>query len=149
MQSMKRTAQAGFTLIELLIVVAIIGILAAIAVPAYQDYVAKSQVSEAMSLMDGLKTSVGEVKHNEGVFDNADSGTNGIPDEDSVQGNYISKVNVTDGVITATFGNTAHKKLTDPSAKTIKLSPVDMGGSIKWNCKRDTLDAKYAPKNCT
>ena len=85
---MKR--QSGFTLIELMIVVAIIGILAAIALPAYQDYTARSQVSEAMSLASGLKIQVADIYADEGALTNADSGVGGIPAAADVTGKYVN-----------------------------------------------------------
>ncbi|MEP4371317.1 MAG: pilin, partial [Alloalcanivorax venustensis] len=87
-----KQVQKGFTLIELMIVVAIIGILAAVAIPAYQDYTARAQVTEAMNLMGGLKTTVTEIYTTEGSFADADSGSSGIPAATDVTGDKVSQV---------------------------------------------------------
>ncbi|MDG4551361.1 MAG: pilin [Candidatus Contendobacter sp.] len=138
--------QQGFTLIELMIVVAIIGILAAIAIPAYQDYTVRSQVSEAYNLADGLKTPVADIYNDTGAFASAVSGSLGIPANTSVVGKYVQDVDVAAGVITATMGNEAN---TNVSGSTIILSPVDNGGSISWACKGlGTVIDKYRPKAC-
>ena len=79
--------QQGFTLIELMIVVAIIGILAAIAIPAYQDYTKKAQASEAFALLDGLKTSAGEYFHENGTFVGY-----AIPGEANTDGKYVGSI---------------------------------------------------------
>ena len=139
--------QKGFTLIELMIVVAIIGILAAIAIPAYQDYIARSQASEALNLAGGVKATVADIYSNEGVFTNADSGSLGLPTAASVTGKYVASVGVTDGVITATMNATGVAN--GLGGDTIILSPdASSGGSIEWVCTGGTMDDKFRPANC-
>ncbi|WP_444994543.1 pilin [Aliikangiella sp. IMCC44359] len=140
-----KKVQSGFTLIELMIVIAIIGILAAFAIPAYQDYVARSQAGEAYSLASGLKVQVGDIYMDEGDFANADSTKFGIPTAASVSGKYVSEVAILDGVITAKLGKADASKAIRNS--TVELSPVDNGGSISWTCTYSGED-KYAPKAC-
>ncbi|EIM01267.1 pilin, partial [Rhodanobacter sp. 115] len=97
--------QKGFTLIELMIVVAIIAILAAIAIPAYQNYLIKSQVTEGITLMDGAKVNLTEYYSNYGKFPPSQK-TAGLPLPTSIAGSYVSKVNIDNtGLITATFSN--------------------------------------------
>ncbi|MDS4032256.1 MAG: pilin [Candidatus Contendobacter sp.] len=139
--------QQGFTLIELMIVVAIIGILAAIAIPAYQDYTIRAQVSEAANLADGLKTPVADVYNDEGTFNSADSGTSGIAAAGEVTGKYVTQVEVTDGVIVATMGKDANSLV---AGSDFSLSPTTHSGSIEWSCKgaKTTILDKYLPKAC-
>ncbi|EMT3181925.1 pilin, partial [Neisseria gonorrhoeae] len=94
------TLQKGFTLIELMIVIAIVGILAAVALPAYQDYTARAQVSEAILLAEGQKSAVTEYYLNHGKWpENNDSA--GVASASKIIGKYVQKVEVTNGVVTA------------------------------------------------
>lgn len=141
-----KTKQQGFTLIELMIVVAIIGILAAIAIPAYQDYIARSQVTEAASLAGGLKTRVAEVYSLEGEVAAANSGSNGVPAAADVKGEYVASVTVTDGVIVALFNTTGVAK--PLSGESITWTPTESSDNIQWKCT-STLEQKFLPKGCT
>ena len=143
---MKRSIQQGFTLIELMIVVAIIGILAAIAIPAYQDYTARAQVSEALNLSGGLKATIADIWVNKGDLTIADSGSQGLPSAASVDGKYVGSVGVADGLITA------HMKASGVAAgiasATVVISPITAVGSVKWTCKAGNIQQKYLPSSC-
>ncbi|MEP1895292.1 MAG: pilin [Alloalcanivorax venustensis] len=144
-----KQVQKGFTLIELMIVVAIIGILAAVAIPAYQDYTARAQVTEAMNLMGGLKTTVTEIYTTEGSFADADSGSSGIPAATDVTGDKVSQVSVTDGLITATMQSSG--VAAEIAGLTVEMSPVTNAGSIDWVCKSGStggVPAQYLPSEC-
>lgn len=137
--------QAGFTLIELMIVVAIIGILAAIAIPSYMDYTARSQMSEAMTLASGAKTAVADTYLQTGTFP-ADNAAAGLAPAASITGTYVDTVTVgTGGVITAAMKDT--DVAAGIASATLALTPTDEGGSISWACTSGAED-KYVPASC-
>ena len=141
--------QQGFTLIELMIVVAIIGILAAIAIPAYQDYTARAQMSEAMSLSSGVRTSVAETYQNTGTWP-ATNVAAGVAAAGQITGKYVLQVDVVNGQITATM-NGAAPVVEGIRSKTLLLSPLTHGGSVDWVCKpgaANGVDTKYVPASC-
>ena len=137
----------GFTLIELMIVVAIIGILAAVAIPQYQNYVARSQAAEGFSLAGGLKTAVAEYQNSNGVFP---TGTDvhtelGIESAGNIIGKYVTGVTVSDdgsGTITATFGIDSYH-----NGKFLRLTPNATDGAISFNCTTD-IEKSYRPSDC-
>lgn len=139
--------QKGFTLIELMIVVAIIGILAAVALPAYQDYLTRAQVAEGLGLGDGLKVAVGDFYSDKGRFESINSEWKGIPKATSVTGKYTKSVQVAGGLITVTYGNDASAVIKD---KYLTLSPFTTAGSVKWKCSspETEIKAKYLPTAC-
>ena len=124
----------GFTLIELMIVVAIIGILASIAIPAYQNYTIRAQLTEAFSLASELKGPIQEYRKERGRFP-ADNAAAGLPSADKLIGNYVTRVDVHDGAISVTFGNFAN---TAVAGKVLTLQPLVVTGSpaspMSWRC---------------
>ncbi|ENV2005926.1 pilin, partial [Neisseria gonorrhoeae] len=125
------TLQKGFTLIELMIVIAIVGILAAVALPAYQDYTARAQVSEAILLAEGQKSAVTEYYLNHGIWP-ADNGAAGVASSDKIKGKYVQKVEVNNGVVTATMASSnVNKEIKD---KRLSLWARRQDGSVKWFC---------------
>jgi type IV pilus assembly protein PilA len=136
-----KKVQQGFTLIELMIVVAIIGILAAVALPAYQDYTIRAQVSEVMSLTQGAKVAVAESFQTTGALP-ADDAAAGF---DGASGKYTASVEIAAGVITSTAGVGANAAI---AGETITLTPVaDASGVLVWTCA-GSIDAKYRPASC-
>ena len=143
-----KKVQQGFTLIELMIVVAIIGILAAIAIPAYQDYTIRAQVSEGLNLSAGAKAAISEFYMDRGIFP-ATNVIAGISLAGSITGNYVSQVSVSTGVIGVTYSSGSPQKanaLID--GKILYLSPATTAGSVIWTCRSATLLAKWLPSSC-
>ncbi|CWS20907.1 pilin [Neisseria meningitidis] len=161
------TLQKGFTLIELMIVIAIVGILAAVALPAYQDYTARAQVSEAILLAEGQKSAVTEYYLNHGIWP-GDNSSAGVATSSEIKGKYVEKVEVAKGVITATMLSTGVNK--EIQGKKLSLWAKRQAGSVKWFCgqpvtrtgkataddavKADTaandkkIDTKHLPSTC-
>ncbi|MBN2854852.1 MAG: pilin [Halothiobacillaceae bacterium] len=152
---MNKSVQKGFTLIELMIVIAIIGILAAIAIPAYQDYLVRSQVSEGLSLADGAKTALAEFAGNTGTWP-SNNASAGLATAASITGNYVSSLNVgaTPGQIQVTFSSTAPQKANAAiNNKILTISAYTTAGSVKFRCSPNgvnstTVDNKYLPSTC-
>ncbi|EMT4844282.1 pilin, partial [Neisseria gonorrhoeae] len=141
------TLQKGFTLIELMIVIAIVGILAAVALPAYQDYTARAQVSEAILLAEGQKSAVTEYYLNHGKWP-ADNGDAGVASSSSIKGKYVKQVEVKNGVVTATMNSSGVNK--EIQGKRLSLWAKREDGSVKWFCGQPvTRDDKAAKDDVT
>ncbi|HEZ3182770.1 TPA: pilin [Neisseria meningitidis] len=147
------TLQKGFTLIELMIVIAIVGILAAVALPAYQDYTARAQVSEAILLAEGQKSAVTEyyLNHGEWPGNNSDAG---VASSSTIKGKYVKEVTVANGVITAQMASSGVNK--EIQGRKLSLWAKRQDGSVKWFCgqpvqrnAKATDDVKAATANGT
>nr|AAL82805.1 class I pilin [Neisseria meningitidis] len=125
------TLQKGFTLIELMIVIAIVGILAAVALPAYQDYTARAQVSEAILLAEGQKSAVTEYYLNHGEWPGNNTSA-GVASSSTIKGKYVKEVTVANGVVTATMLSSGVNK--EIQGKKLSLWAKRQNGSVKWFC---------------
>ena len=139
-----KNLQKGFTLIELMIVVAIIGILAAVAIPAYQDYTIRAQVSEGLSISAGAKAAVVEAYQDNGRLP-ADNLSAGMADARDISGNYVSAVEVVDGTVVVTYGNTSHAAI---YGMTLTQQPTLDNGALSWTCYSDSIAPKHLPAAC-
>ncbi|HEZ4708148.1 TPA: pilin [Neisseria meningitidis] len=159
------TLQKGFTLIELMIVIAIVGILAAVALPAYQDYTARAQVSEAILLAEGQKSAVTEYYLNHGIWP-GDNSSAGVASASDIKGKYVQSVTVANGVVTAQMASSNVNN--EIKGKKLSLWAKRQNGSVKWFCgqpvtrndtatndavKADTgtakkIDTKHLPSTC-
>ena len=143
MKQMNKQAQKGFTLIELMIVVAIIGILAAIAIPAYQDYTVRAKVSEGLSMASAAKTGVSEYRMSEGTFPTSNSSA-GIGS--TITSKYVAGI---------TINNSGGVRVSMDSASlgisgslVMQLTPTMNNGAIDWDCTLVSGDQKYVPATC-
>jgi len=146
---MKRSIQQGFTLIELMIVVAIVGILAAIALPAYNDYMTRSKVSELILQLDQAKTTVAEYFSSNGAYGSQTS----VGLSSTLSGDYAKSIacGTNCGLITVTSSSNS-KLPSDAQGKTVSLSAVSTAnGMVRWKCKAgasNAMPAKYLPGSC-
>ena len=138
--------EKGFTLIELMIVVAIIGILAAIAVPMYLDYSVRAQVAQGINLASGTKAAVTEYYQDQGAYPTTNTMA-GVEAAANITGQYVTGVQVgANGVITVTFGNDVNIKILNAQ---MIMTPADNLGSVTWSCTGDaTLVDKWLPPVC-
>ncbi|HEZ3547357.1 TPA: pilin [Neisseria meningitidis] len=135
------TLQKGFTLIELMIVIAIVGILAAVALPAYQDYTARAQVSEAILLAEGQKSAVTEYYLNHGEWPKNNTSA-GVASSSTIKGKYVKEVTVANGVVTATMLSSGVNK--EIQGKKLSLWAKRQNGSVKWFCGQPVTRADNA-----
>ena len=141
-----KSVQKGFTLIELMIVIAIIGILAAIAIPAYQNYTIRAQVSEGLSLAGGIETAFDECYANHGTAAGSCGTLADLGINNAINGTYVSAMTYANGVIKATYGGTSANANIAGTYITL-AAYASPNGDISWVCSAD--GANTAPSNLT
>ena len=139
-----RRAQEGFTLVELMIVVAIIGILATVALPAYQTYSIRAQVSEGLGLTGPITRAVAEYHMDHGNFP-VDNTAAAIGPPGDYTGSYVTSITVNGAAIDIMYGNRANDAI---SGLTVSLTGAVNAGSIQWSCASAAIRDAYLPANC-
>lgn len=139
-----KKVQQGFTLIELMIVVAIIGILAAIALPAYNDYTTRAKVSEGVGLAAAAKSAVSEYRVSQAAYPNGNAQA-GLPT--TISSKYVQGVTVaaSNGLITVAYLTTSG---VNADGSTIIFTPTFANGVVDWTCTAGDVRDAYRPSNC-
>ena len=140
-----RQIQRGFTLIELMIVVSIIGVIAAIGVPVYQNYLIRAQVAEGLVLASGAKAVMAEYYSENGDWP-ADNAEAGIADMHEIIGDYTEHVGIRENVINIRYEHNSHEAI---SGESIRLRATAVDGSVSWDCESaGAIESKHLPYDC-
>lgn len=137
--------ESGFTLIELMIVVAIIGILATLAMSAFQSYSVRAQISEGLSLASPVKSAIAEFNNDRGAFPSNNTQA-ALQSPGNYAGKYVSQISVTGAVVSIQYGNDASSQI---AGETVTLTAQNVGGALVWDCASGgVIPTTYLPGVC-
>ncbi len=140
-----KKSQHGFTLVELMLVVAIVGILALIALPAYLSYAIRAQIAEGLYLTGPIKNAIAQYHNDNGMFP-ADNDDAALEAAEDYSGKYVFSISVDGAAISIQYGNDANAKI---SGQTVTLTAIHHEGSVSWVCASDgVISTMYLPSSC-